>query len=187
MKQDTSKERILAASSRLFQSQGYHATGLNQIIQESGAPKGSLYHYFPGGKEQLAIEALNRGRMFITQRLRSHMESDLSPIEALQALLTAFIAAMENSEFAGGMSVANIALDTANTSEGIRMACAEAYDEWIGVIGAKLISHGMEANKASEIAHILHAIIEGSFIIAIVQRDSAIFHMLIKRLPQLLQ
>lgn len=55
MKEKTSdRDNILRTASRLFRKQGYHATGLNQITAESGAPRGSLYYYFPGGKEELA-------------------------------------------------------------------------------------------------------------------------------------
>ncbi len=52
------KDNIVVAAMSLFRRQGYASTGLNQILQESGAPKGSLYHYFPGGKEQLGLAAV---------------------------------------------------------------------------------------------------------------------------------
>jgi TetR/AcrR family transcriptional repressor of lmrAB and yxaGH operons len=54
-----SREKILTAASMLFQVKGYNATGLSEILKESGSPKGSLYYYFPGGKEELALEAIN--------------------------------------------------------------------------------------------------------------------------------
>lgn len=65
-----SREKILAAATRLFQLQGYYGTGLNQIIKESGAPKGSLYYHFPDGKEQLAIEAVNEMSHYIRMKIK---------------------------------------------------------------------------------------------------------------------
>ena len=51
---------MLEAATQLFRVQGLHATGLAEVLEKSGAPRGSLYHYFPGGKEQLAVEALRK-------------------------------------------------------------------------------------------------------------------------------
>ena len=48
------RDRIVDASAELFRRQGYNATGVKQIVTEAQAPFGSLYHFFPGGKEQLA-------------------------------------------------------------------------------------------------------------------------------------
>lgn len=61
------RESIVSTAARLFFSQGYHATGLNQIIKESSTPKGSLYHYFPHGKEELAHECIQKANEHILQ------------------------------------------------------------------------------------------------------------------------
>src|SRR3954453_12156456 len=55
-----SRERLLDSAVDLLQRQGYHGTGLNELLERSGAPRGSLYHYFPGGKEQMGAEAIAR-------------------------------------------------------------------------------------------------------------------------------
>ena len=64
------RAKILEMAARLFQSQGYSATTMSQVLQESGAPKGSLYYYFPQGKEQLAIEAIGLIRQKIEEKIR---------------------------------------------------------------------------------------------------------------------
>ena len=69
-----SRQKILETAADLFKSQGYHATGLNQIIKESGAPKGSIYHYFPGGKEELAIESIK----LAVQKVKDGLMDNLS-------------------------------------------------------------------------------------------------------------
>lgn len=76
-----SREKILQTASRLFQLQGYHATGLNQIIKESGAPKGSLYHYFPNGKEELAVESVKYTSSFIETRIQGILDKVSDPRE----------------------------------------------------------------------------------------------------------
>lgn len=183
---ENARDNILQTAARLFQTQGYHATGLNQIIKESGSPKGSLYHYFPGGKEELAVEALNRSRDYISNRLTKEIFSSDSPETALRKLIRSFIAALESSDFTAGMSVATIALDTANTSEALRTACKQAYDEWIAIICKKLASSGMDDQLAREKAQLIHIMIEGAFIHAIVHRDTGIFNVLLSHLPTVL-
>jgi len=180
------RDRILSTAARLFQIQGYHATGLNQIVKESEAPKGSLYHYFPGGKEELAVAALARSRRFITDRLENNLAKSDNAIQALQGLVQSFAAALDGSDFTAGLSVANLALDTAHSSEAIRQACSEAYDEWIVLLREKLLADGHSADRASESALLLHAWIEGAFIHAIVHRDTAIFRLIAQRIPVLL-
>ena len=81
------KNRILITAAKLFQQQGYHATGLNQIVAESGAPKGSLYYYFPGGKEELAVAAIGLIRDEIEGRLRKFLSTIDDPVEAIRALI----------------------------------------------------------------------------------------------------
>lgn len=70
------REAIVDTASRLFFTQGYHATGLNQIIKDSESPKGSLYYYFPHGKEELALTCINRTSEEVARLLRHYMESE---------------------------------------------------------------------------------------------------------------
>lgn len=73
-RKENSRTKLVQTASRLFQTQGYHGTGLNQITKESGAPKGSLYYYFPNGKEQLAIEAVHLTAAKVTDRLKGGLK-----------------------------------------------------------------------------------------------------------------
>ena len=83
----TAREKILQAASELMEKQGYHATGLNEIIQKSGAPKGSLYYYFPDGKEQLASEAILRAGKIVSERFRDRTASESNPAQAIRDFL----------------------------------------------------------------------------------------------------
>src|SRR6516162_3761363 len=81
------RSRLLEATSKLFRSQGFHATGLDEVLRKSGAPKGSLYHYFPGGKDQLAIEALQYVACQLEEMMSALLHSDGDPLNALQGFL----------------------------------------------------------------------------------------------------
>lgn len=80
----SSREKILEAATELFHLKGYHATGLSQIIQESGAPKGSLYYHFPNGKEQLAVEAINLSATRIAAEIEQNLAAYDDPAKAFQ-------------------------------------------------------------------------------------------------------
>ena len=80
------RARILLTMARLIEKQGYHATGLNEIIRESGAPKGSVYYYFPGGKEQIGAEAILEAGKIIAARLRAQPRAGCQPGSSCPAL-----------------------------------------------------------------------------------------------------
>jgi TetR/AcrR family transcriptional repressor of lmrAB and yxaGH operons len=77
------KEKFIETASRLFEVKGYNATGLNEILAESGAPKGSLYYHFPKGKEQLALESINSAGEKIKLNLQRNLDSSENPVEAI--------------------------------------------------------------------------------------------------------
>lgn len=82
-----SREKLVQTASRLFQLQGYHGTGVKQIVEESHSPKGSLYYYFPNGKEQLAIESVQSTAQFIRNKIQESLDKEDDPIKAIQSLI----------------------------------------------------------------------------------------------------
>src|SRR6187431_1329538 len=125
-KKTDTRERVLRTAAKLFRTQGYHATGLNQVLAEGEAPKGSLYFHFPGGKEQLAVESLQLSG----SEFRAHLRQIGSLDEALELLGQRLI----ESDFKDGCPIATVALDAAGESELIREACDQAYVSWEQVI-----------------------------------------------------
>src|SRR3982751_5168753 len=83
----STRDQIIETTCDLLELQGYHATGLNKIIKESGSPKGSLYYHFPGGKEELAIEAVNHVGKIVLQRIRENLEQIENPAESIQIFI----------------------------------------------------------------------------------------------------
>lgn len=124
-----SKLQILEAASRLFEKQGYHATGLNEIIRESGVPKGSLYYYFPEGKEQIGVETALWAAGQMSERIRFGLAQSENPAEALSILALGIAGAVEQSGFTAGGPLMMLAAESAVNSERINIACREAYDQ----------------------------------------------------------
>ena len=164
-----SRQRFIDAAADLFQTQGYHATGLNQLVSAGGAPKGSLYFHFPGGKEQLAAEALAQSG----RRLREQLDAILTSGGDLAAAFDTLTALLTDSDFERGCPIATIALDAARQSEPIRQACVSGFESWRVTIEKFLTDKGIDATRAAELSTVALAMIEGALLLAKTQRNTA--------------
>jgi TetR/AcrR family transcriptional repressor of lmrAB and yxaGH operons len=164
-KRGETRERLLETAATLFRQQGYHATGLNQVVADGRAPKGSLYFHFPGGKEQLAAESVGLSAADVRARLGGAPDLDTA-LEHLAGRLVA-------SGFKDGCPVATVALDAAGESEQIREACAAAYASWRDVLVDFLVRQGIHADRAPGLATTVLAAVEGALLLAKTQRDVA--------------
>ncbi|MBD0408454.1 TetR/AcrR family transcriptional regulator [Bacillus siamensis] len=182
-----SREKILAAATRLFQLQGYYGTGLNQIIKESGAPKGSLYYHFPDGKEQLAIEAVKEMSHYIRMKIKESLDAYPDPAESIQAFLQDLSSQFTCPENFEGFPVGLLAAETALTSEKLQQACQCAYQEWENLFAGKLRSAGFSDEKAAEISTVLNAMIEGGIILSLAKKDKMPIIHISKQIPNLLK
>ncbi|MCU0492146.1 MAG: TetR/AcrR family transcriptional regulator [Chloroflexaceae bacterium] len=159
------REAILETTARLLETQGYHATGLNQIVAESGAPKGSLYYYFPDGKEGLTEEVITRINQTISQRISDHLAAEGDPVAAIYSFLLALARYVEASSCRGGGPIASVALETATSSPRLRAACESAYQNWQELFAAKLRSGAFSPARAQRLAVCIIAAIEGAIIL----------------------
>jgi TetR/AcrR family transcriptional regulator, lmrAB and yxaGH operons repressor len=160
------REQFIESTCELLESQGYHATGLNQIVAESGAPKGSLYHYFPDGKEELAAAAIDRTGRVLAGRVETGLALHDDPAEAVQFLAQRIADAVEQSGFHAGGPLTTVAMETATSSERINLVCRAAFDRLQAAFGAKLEACGYGPQRAVELATFITAAIEGGIILS---------------------
>jgi TetR/AcrR family transcriptional repressor of lmrAB and yxaGH operons len=161
-----SREQIIKTTCELLETQGYHATGLNEIIQKSGAPKGSLYYYFPQGKEALAAEAIQHAGRIITERIRTSLDAVADPAEAIRGFIYNLTHHVVASGYQAGGPVTTVALESATTNERINAACREVYAEWEAAFAAKLEQSGFEPQRAARLATLIIATLEGGIILS---------------------
>jgi TetR/AcrR family transcriptional regulator, lmrAB and yxaGH operons repressor len=167
------RDQIIKTTCELMEVQGYHATGLNQILAESGAPKGSLYYYFPDGKDGLVEEAIAQTRELIVERLRVGMAAYSDPAEAIPAFLRNLAHHVQASGFQAGGPITAVALEAASTNERLNAACRAAYQAWQAVIEQKLLAWGYEPVRARRLAAVVIALIEGAIILSRSERNVA--------------
>lgn len=162
---------IVRAAAKLFRKNGYSKTGLNEILAESKAPKGSLYYYFPQGKEQLGEEALRfSARMAVDalEQLRRENTTAASLLRAFAALLAEW---MERSAFRDGCPMATTILETVPQSAELSLAAREGFAAWRGIFEDMLRSDGAKPDDAVRLANLAIAVLEGSLIQARVAQD----------------
>ncbi|UTB33480.1 MAG: TetR/AcrR family transcriptional regulator [Methanobacterium sp. ERen5] len=171
------RDRIVKAATVLFQNKGYHATGLNEILRKSNAPKGSLYYYFPDGKEQLALEAINQTKIFIEKTIRERLELIQDPAESIKNSIEEMADNLNAGEdeklsFRSNkkVSINLIAMETATSSETLRKACDSAFNTWQNVYAQKLIDGGFERKRAENLSLIIQTMIEGAIIMSLTKK-----------------
>lgn len=182
----TTRTRVLRAAAQLFQRQGFHATGLKQILDESHAPRGSLYFHFPGGKEQLAVEAVRNEGARVGRAIEHTLAAHADPREAIPAFVRAFAHVLQKSDYAEGCPVATVTLEAAATSGPIRAACADSYDDWERQIREHLVGAGLSPARAERLATLVLAAVEGGLILSRARRDTAPFDVVADELAALI-
>lgn len=164
---------IVKAAVRLFRHQGYAQTGLAQILNESGAPKGSLYHYFPDGKAQIGAEAVETAGRTVTATLNELASQTAGPAELVAAYLDKVEDWMHDSDFRSGSPITTTLLEMAPDNEAIRAAGQAAFESWATIIRASGLADGISLDDADQLAWFALAAIEGALIQSRTARDAA--------------
>ncbi|MEW6648811.1 MAG: TetR/AcrR family transcriptional regulator [Chloroflexota bacterium] len=167
----TPRERIISTACQLLERQGFHASGLNQIVEESGAPKGSLYHYFPGGKTEIVIQAVAQAAVQTVQRIEHHLSAQRDAAAGARSLVEAIADQVEQSGFRAGGPLMTVALETVHASPAINQACRQAYQWLQDTFARRLQQAGVNAARARSLALFIVAVIEGAVLLSRTQHS----------------
>lgn len=165
------RNAIIGAAATLFRRQGYAATGINEIVAASGAPKGSLYHYFPGGKEQLGEEAVRHAGAHAAKTLRELARAHDTAASLLIAYGEMLAGWMTKSEFQEGCPITTVLLEMAAGSDALAHAGQDAFDSWRKVFEQALLHDNMEPGRAERLAALAISALEGAMVQARVERS----------------
>jgi TetR/AcrR family transcriptional repressor of lmrAB and yxaGH operons len=161
-----SKEKTLSAAVKLFSQRGYHGTGLQDILEAGGAPRGSLYFHFPKGKEQIGEAAVQLGTDGVCQFITDAAQTSGNVQAFLVKLARGMAANLERSGYREGCPVATTALETAAQSDVLGRAARTAFQTWEQEIKRALISFGMKVNQADRTATAVLSQLEGALLLA---------------------
>lgn len=163
------RERLVRSALELVGRQGTSGTGLRAVVERAAAPRGSLQHYFPGGKHQLVAEALGlAGRTGArSARRASSARPDgvpARPSDVLVAMTGAWRRWLAESDYATGCPVMATVVDVADAHPDLRSAALEAWSEWEAAVVDQLTSAGVPPDRASTLARVTLASLEGAIL-----------------------
>jgi AcrR family transcriptional regulator len=166
------RDRIVGASAELLRRQGYNATGVKQIVTEAQAPFGSIYHFFPGGKEELGAAAVRSSGATYALLLPAVFDPAPDPVTGVRAFFAGAAEHLRESGWADACPIATVALEVSSTSEPLREACAEVFDSWVEAGAERFEAAGIAAERSRALAIGLIAALEGAFVLARAQRST---------------
>lgn len=156
------RDRMIDAAVLGLRASGLAGAGVNQVIAASGAPKGSLYHYFPEGKFQLVREAIERFAAQRTQDLRSALAGDAPPDQKVRRIFSRMAKALSAEEFRYGCAVGGLALDLDEDAAEFAPVCSAAIDGWVAVIAEALVMLPLARRKT--LARFVVTAMQGSLV-----------------------
>lgn len=154
------RDRMIVSAALLIRERGAHSTAISDVLEHSGAPRGSAYHHFPGGRTQLLCEAIDFASDHIAQRI----SGAAGAVEALDTVVDGFRGQLTETGFRAGCPVAAVAVEADNAP--VRERAGAAFLRWAGMIEQLLRSDGVTAERAAELAMLTTTAIEGAVLVA---------------------
>ena len=165
------RERMIQSAALLFREHGVDGTSFTDVIDRSGAPRGSIYHWFPGGKAQLAEEATRYAGEFIASGLAAALTHE-DPVAALHRFGVSWRKILRGSDFAAGCPIVAATLE-GERSPGARDAAGAAFAGWEKLLADAFAGRGVPRKRARSLATLSIAAIEGAIVLARAQRSTA--------------
>lgn len=165
---------MVASAALLIRERGAHPTAIADVLEHSGAPRGSAYHYFPGGRTQLLSEAVDYAGEYVAAKLRAAE----SAFDALDLLFDSYREQLQRSGFRAGCPVVAVTVeagdpDRAEQAKSVIDRAAAAFARWRAEIAQRLRSDGVPAQRADSLAMLVLSSFEGAVVIARASRELA--------------
>ena len=160
------RSRLLDAGAQLFARQGYAATGVKQIVTAARAPFGSMYHHFPGGKEQLGAEAIRTSGALYELLIPAVFDPAPDLVSGVRAFFAGAAAHLQETGYEDACPIATVTLETASTSEPMREASAAVFESWVAAGLPRFTAAGLPEPTARELVVALICALEGGFVLA---------------------
>lgn len=179
---------MVRSAAQLIRRKGVSGTGMREIVIDADAARGSLQHFFPGGKEELVSDALLWMGDVAAQRIRrclSELKSR-TPSALLASVVERWRRDLTNERFSAGCPLVAAAADTAATSEQLRQVLRQAFDGWLEPLSESLVELGVPPERSDNLAIVVIAALEGAIVLARIRHDLTPFDALVLELGPLL-
>ncbi len=163
-----SRQQIVAGAADMIRRRGLNATSIREVAKHAGTPLGSTYHYFPGGKNQLATEAVQWAADTVQKVLAAKLRK--GPVDGLKAFFALWRQIVTETDFQAGCPVLAVAIEETATPDALTAAAA-AFRTWTGQLETALVEHGVAERRARSLAQLAVAAAEGAVAMCRAQRS----------------
>ncbi len=170
------RARIVTATNELFRIHGYHGTSVSQISQVAGATTGSIYHFFPGGKDELTVVVIEETAAAYRQLFELIADAADDVPSAFVDFFHGAAEVLVDNDYIDPCPIGTIAREVASTNDPLRTAAGAAFDSWVGAATEFLIASGLAVGEARELALVFVATVEGSFVVSRTLRSPEPLH-----------
>jgi TetR/AcrR family transcriptional regulator, lmrAB and yxaGH operons repressor len=170
-----SRSRMIHAAAELFRQRGYHATAFSDVIQASGAPRGSTYFHFPGGKQELAREAIALAGDEIEELVALAASRAESPGSLVRALGDVVAARMEGSDYRSGCAIATMVLELAPENEELSADFEAVFGRWRAALTREFETWAIDPGRAIRLADLVMSAFEGALVLSRAARSTEAF------------
>jgi AcrR family transcriptional regulator len=168
------REKLVEGAAALFQKQGVAGTGIAEIRAETGATVGSLYHFFPGGKDELAAASLRWAAAGYAATVGAVLDAaGDDPAVAVDVAFAAAAARLVETDYADACPIATVALEVASSNEPLRRVTAEIFDGWLRALDARWRGAGIDEARVRDLSTLFLAALEGGFLLSRAAKDPA--------------
>ncbi|MBT3166429.1 TetR/AcrR family transcriptional regulator [Streptomyces sp. Vc74B-19] len=167
------RERMVFSAAQLIRREGVAATGMREVAAHARAPRGSLQHYFPDGKEQLVNEAVGWAGRYAGNRVARFLAAlpEPTPSGLFAQMVRQWTDEYEAGGFDGGCPVAAATVDCARTADSTREAAEAAFTRWTGAVAGALADMGVPRERSAPLATLMISSLEGAILIARAERS----------------
>lgn len=166
------RQRILDNTAELFRRYGYTGTGLKQIVTDANTAFGSLYHFFPNGKEQLGDAVVRRSGQMYQELVEGILDAAPNPVQGVRDMFEGAAAVLRETDYADACPIATVALEVASTNETLRRATADVFESWIASGTDRFAAAGIPKRQAHDLAIIVIELLEGAFLLCRAMRTT---------------
>ena len=179
---------MVRSAALLIRERGARATAISDVLEHSGAPRGSAYHYFPDGRTQLLCEAVDYAGEYIAKRIAEGERG----LDVLDTLMAAYREQLVATDYRAGCPIVAVAVEAGDPDDPVRAnrlieRTAAAFTRWTDLIAERLIADGVAPQRAEELAMLMTTAIEGAIVVARASRDVKPLDLVHHQLRALLQ
>lgn len=174
------RQKMIESAAALFRERGVHGTSFADVLAHSGAPRGSVYHHFKGGKTQIAEEALEWTGATMLEGIADALGAN-EPVEAIAAWCEGWAELLRGSDFAAGCSVVAAVQDGGHEPT-VRAIAGDVFASWEDAIAAGLRARGVGEGRAASVAILLISAVEGAVVVSRARRSLQPLHRVSREL-----